>query len=666
MAWMRLYVDLRGLTDRDTAFPTPDAGKAARVGTALLRSVRCFLPDLREVVGLLDEQPSGFDRHGAVGSPPCPCSQDLVRERLVDRFQHAFTVSGGRSQPGLLFQPSPLTHDPTRLVPLLGRPGLFTCVLVPDLLSDPEKRSLPPERQRQYVRSLAALSCYQAFGCLSPVSADHLLSVLAPPGHSVAVLLPSDQKSEVRSQKSEGEGNGHWSLLTSDFCLLTSEEEEELAHRFWAHVRTCWQSQRTAGRKPPARRRARMAWVGPWPPQQTGVADHSVEVVRALVNRVDIDLFVPQLPEEPPAPAGTPLPLLHQSPITNHQSPLQAVPWLSGGYDAVLSVVANNRYHQPILDLHRQYGGPCLLFEPHLAEVYTLARDRSGLADLASRTLERTVTVEEAQTWLLHPPLVPALLLDELISRSSPLLVSGSEVAQRIRRQYADRADCSQVVRLPLCCPRRFRGEDLHPLARRQARRRLGLPEDQLLLVSPGLVHHAKAPLECIWALEQLRSWGVDADLHFAGAGFFLRAGLEPWLPRLGLEEHVHFHHTWLEPAHYRDHLLAADFALVLRSRGAGNPSEAVFDCIDADLPAVINEGLAQTMETGDLFPTVPDVFSPLLIAERLLELIERSQTGVQERGGAGIRLGPDRERYLTEHSPARYAHALLRALDLL
>jgi hypothetical protein len=166
--------------------------------------------------------------------------------------------------------------------------------------------------------------------------------------------------------------------------------------------------------------------------------------------------------------------------------------------------------------------------------------------------------------------------------------------------------------------------------------------------------------------VEQLRSWGVEADLHFAGAGFFLRAGLEPWLPRLGLQDHVHFHHTWLEPAHYRDHLLAADIALVLRSRGPGYPSEAVFDCIDADLPAVLNEELARTMETGELFPTVPDVFSPLLIAERLLEHIERSQTGVQERGGAGIRLGLERERYLHEHSPARQAHALLEALDLL
>jgi glycosyltransferase involved in cell wall biosynthesis len=401
-----------------------------------------------------------------------------------------------------------------------------------------------------------------------------------------------------------------------------------------------------------------MAWVGPWPPHQTGVADHSVEVVRALVDRVDVDLFVPQLPDEPPAPAGTPLPLLHQSPITNHQSLIQGLPWISGDYDVVLSVVANNRYHQPILDLHRRYGGPCLLYEPHLAELYTLARDRAGLADLAGRTLQRTVTVEEAQTWLMEPSRLPALLLDELISRSTPLLVSGSEVVQRIRRQYADRADFLQLVELPLCCPRRFRAENTLPLARQQARRRLGLPDDRLIIISPGLVHHAKAPLECIWALEQLRSWGVDADLHFAGAGFFLRAGLEPWLPRLGLEEHVHFHHTWLEPACYRDHLLAADFALVLRSRGAGNPSEAVFDCIDADLPAVINEELARTLETGELFPTVPDVFSPLLIAERLLECIEKAR--------AGIRLGPDRERYLREHSPARYAHALLHALDLL
>jgi glycosyltransferase involved in cell wall biosynthesis len=618
---MRLYVDLRSLQDAGAPFPNPDVGEGARIGVALLGSVRRFLPDLREIVGLLDEP--------AQGRTP-------GWERLVDRFQYAFAASGGRAQPGLLFQPSPLTHDPARLVPLLARPGLFGCVLVPDLLSDQEKHSLPPERQRQYVRSLAALSHYRAFGCLSPDSADRLLRLFAPPAHSVAVLL-------------------------------ASPDEDELAQRFWTHVRTCWQSDRTAAvaagssaARRSTRRRGRMAWIGPWPPNRTGVADHSTEVVRALLNRVDVDLFAPSPPDETSSD-DHPLPGSPGGPVawpSVRREPLTAAPWLSGEYDVVLSVVANNRYHQPILDLHRQHGGPCLLYEPHLAEVYTLARDRAGLAELGSRTLQRTVTVDEAQTWLVDPPRLPALLLDELIPRATPLLVSDSEVVRRIRRQYADRADHLHLVQLPLSCSRRFRPEDTHPLARQQARRRLGLPDDRLILVSPGLVHHAKAPLECIWALEQLHSWGVEADLHFAGAGFFLRAGLEPWLPRLGLQDHVHFHHTWLEPAHYRDHLLAADFALVLRSRGAGNPSEVVFDCIDADLPAVLNEELARTMETGELFPTVPDVFSPLLIAERLLEHLENVRTG--------IRLGPERERYLREHSPARYAHALLEALDLL
>jgi glycosyltransferase involved in cell wall biosynthesis len=291
-----------------------------------------------------------------------------------------------------------------------------------------------------------------------------------------------------------------------------------------------------------------------------------------------------------------------------------------------------------------------LIHDNRLTELYAWLRGPERFAEMVSRSLGRPVAVEETEEWQLdiHRPPVPCF--DEVVSKAEPLLVHARAIQARVRRLYGRPA-----VRLPFCCTRPFAADELTPASRRAARAHLGVPEGRVLILSAGVVSPARGPLECLWAVEQLRAWGVPAELHFAGPAPFLAEALRLWVGRLRLAEHVRVLDEWLPESTYRGYLLGADLALQLKAPGFAAPSASAADCLSAGLPAVMNESLAEVMEARDCVTVVPDHSSPVLVAERLLEVIEA--------GRWRDRTGPARAEYVAAHSFERYADALLRAL---
>src|SRR5262249_29680844 len=150
------------------------------------------------------------------------------------------------------------------------------------------------------------------------------------------------------------------------------------------------------------------------------------------------------------------------------------------------------------------------------------------------------------------------------------------------------------------CCYRHFSDVGLSDDERRAARGRLGVPPGHALVISLGLVTKAKGPHECVYALEQLLAWGVPAELHFVGSAGEPGPELAGLAERLGVRPALRLMDDWISDQTYRDYLLAADFAIQLRSHGFGGLSGAVLDCISAGLPTVCNEDLAEAMDGPD------------------------------------------------------------------
>jgi hypothetical protein len=178
-----------------------------------------------------------------------------------------------------------------------------------------------------------------------------------------------------------------------------------------------------------------------------------------------------------------------------------------------------------------------------------------------------------------------------------------------------------------------------------------------VLICSLGMVTNAKGPEECVHALEQLRAWGVPAELHFVGSPGDLGARLVTLAERLEVRSALRLMNDWISDQTYRDYLLAADFAIQLRSHGFGGLSGAVLDCISAGLPTVCNDDLATAMDGPDYVLRVPDNFSPLLMAEQIFL--------AWQAGRHLARKGPIRDGYVREHSFDRYARRMLEVLGV-
>jgi len=142
--------------------------------------------------------------------------------------------------------------------------------------------------------------------------------------------------------------------------------------------------------------------------------------------------------------------------------------------------------------------------------------------------------------------------------------------------------------------------------AQRDARQRLGLPDDRPLLLSAGYLIERKGHHRVIQALAELRHAGCNAELWIVGGpgreGNF--AGeIQAAVQRNGLERAVHFAGA-VKPPVLAEYMSAAD-VLCLASSREGWPN-VVHEALACGLPAVVTDnGGARDMVPSDEYGLV-------------------------------------------------------------
>lgn len=404
-----------------------------------------------------------------------------------------------------------------------------------------------------------------------------------------------------------------------------------VAGRFWAAVRRL--APTTAPSAPLAR--PRVAFLTPLPPDRSGVADYSAATCRELGKRVDLHVFTPTAdPVALPGVAAV--------------SPLAALPLLSSRFDRVVGVLGNSVFHLEILQLLLRYGGAAILHDGRMLDLYAGHMGFKRTERMAEAELGRALHPNEIWEWLTGHMPPGALLLADVAATAEPLMMHSragvAQVARRYRRQATD---------LPFSLYRAIPEAGLSPEARAAARARLGVAPAQVLVASFGYVHPSKAPVECLWALDLLRAWEIDARLHFVGAPLMPVGPLQDLIEALGLAAYVRLSPEFVDEAAYRDYLVGADLGVQLRTAGPGNVSGALADCIAAGLPTVASATLSDALDAPDYVRPVPDNPSPLLVAEAAAALLARGPTDAARRA------------YAAEHGFDRYAARLCAALGL-
>jgi len=412
-----------------------------------------------------------------------------------------------------------------------------------------------------------------------------------------------------------------------------------VARRFHAGLRDHFDAfvRRRGGRRL-RRSRPAIALATPFPPDRSGVADYSARCVEALGRRADVDIHTEQSAASP-------------TPGVRRVHPLSAAAWLRPDYDATIAVVGNSQFHAGILDLHARFGGACILHDARMIDYYAWRLGVPGARAMACRELGRPVSDAEVTGWLHHADTLPTTFFGDILANAHPAIVHGAPLADHVARTLGHR-----VETLPFCVYRELAEPLLADAARREARRRLGIPDDTIFVVSFGWVIPSKAPEVIVDAIAGLRRRGVPAHLRFVGSPGEWR---EPLTARAGpgASDLVSFTDSWVEEADYRMYLQAADYAIQLRRHRSGQCSGGLVDCIAAGLPTVANADLADALAGPGYVLRVSDRLASDEIAERLSAAVAA--------GLHATRHPEARRGFAAAHSFETYATELLAHLGL-
>lgn len=380
----------------------------------------------------------------------------------------------------------------------------------------------------------------------------------------------------------------------------------------------------------------RLAYFSPLPPQRSGIADYSAELLPHLAEHLDLELFVDE---------GVRVEEAIRSRFPVHGD--RAFSGISQRFDAVLYHLGNNAdYHARVWQTMAGHPGVVVLHEAmlhHLVRGMTLSRGhldgyveemryaygRTGQA-LARRSLDTGIPLD---VWS-YP------LFERAVDAATALIVHNDFTRQRV---LASRP----LARVSLIPHHLSLGaaEAAEPAAVRAA---LGIPADAFVLASYGFITPAKRLEVSLRAFARLKKERPDALYYLVGevsphydlAGF-LTPGLADGVVLVGRTELDEF----------LRYMMAADVAVNLRYPTAGETSGTLIRLLGMGKPVIVSNLGA--------FAEIPDgACAKVDLDETEEELLLAWLRQLAADEGLRRAMGENARRHVAPHTPAASARA--------
>lgn len=362
------------------------------------------------------------------------------------------------------------------------------------------------------------------------------------------------------------------------------------------------------------KRKARLAFISPMPPQQSGIADYSLELLPELARYFEIDLIVAQ----------TELALGWVSTVCN----VQNIAWFeqqAEQYEHILYHFGNSHYHAHIFDLSARFPGVIVLHDFYLGNVlFEIQKPPCEEPYLvhalyASHTLTALMEAKkdglEAVCWKYPVNKAP-------LQQARGVIVHSQYPIELAQQWYgADFAKDWAVLPLLRTLPEMFAKNPQQ--ARLDARAKLGLQENDYVLCSFGVVARTKKVLELlqIWLNSSL---GGDQRCHlvFVGEAVADSYGdaMQQAVADCAAQGRVRIT-GYVSQHDYQQWLIAADAAVQLRSNSRGETSAAVLDCLLVGLPTIINAHGSNAELPSEVLCKLPDQFSDAELGDAIERL---------------------------------------------
>lgn len=369
--------------------------------------------------------------------------------------------------------------------------------------------------------------------------------------------------------------------------------------------------------------RPRLAYFSPLPPEKSGIADYSAELLPELARYYEIDLITDLAEISDPWLAAN----FQRRTVAEFQRRAHE-------YDRLLYHFGNSLYHRHMFALLARYPGTVVLHDFFLSGILSYFETTTPGSSVFRQVLYRSHGYPALRDWRLKGAEETMWIYPccwEVLQGAQGVIVH-SEHSLRLAEEFFSVRTDGHLVRIPSLrsVPRRPN--------RTASRKALGLPEDAFLVCSFGILGPTKLN-HCL-----LKAW-LDSDLARDEGCYLLFVGEEQRNPyEQSLRQQIRASGArsrvkiigYVTSEAYQHYLAAVDVAVQLRTRSRGEMPRSVFDCLAHGVVTLVNSHGALAELPEDTAVRLPDVFSDAELTE-VLERLYRDPARRQALGQAAI-----------------------------
>jgi glycosyltransferase involved in cell wall biosynthesis len=391
--------------------------------------------------------------------------------------------------------------------------------------------------------------------------------------------------------------------------------------------------------------RPRLAYLSPLPPERSGIADYSAELIPELAKYYDIDVILGQDAsiETWISPCSTP----------------RSVTWFlenSQSYDRVLYHFGNSKCHAYLFDLLSKVPGVVVLHDFFLGDIQLICASAAPDAHAFAKVLYHSHgycalinLFRNYQPTDAHKQFPVNLA----VLANAHGVITHSDHARQLAIDWYGKNLAQNWSVIPLM------RTAARSTVRERAREQLGLRADAFVVGSFGLISPLKLNLSLLqaWLRSQLAK-DPRCILLFIGDNDAAEYGrqMSEQCQSSGVAGRVHIT-GWIDKESYDVYLAAVDVAVQLRVSSRGETSAAVLDCMNHGLPTIVNASGSMTELPQNTVRMLPEYFEE----SQLIDALESFWTSPQERAALGTQA---QEHVWTHHNPQVCAHQYVRDIE--
>lgn len=400
--------------------------------------------------------------------------------------------------------------------------------------------------------------------------------------------------------------------------------------------------------RPVGTRRPTMAYVSPLPPERSGIADFSAELVPELGRFYDIDVIVDQ-PEVSDLQVRT-------------SARVRDVDWFyrnAARYERVLYHFGNSRFHVHMCEMLERVPGIAVMHDFFLSGMTAYRDFVLGEKGVWPQLLYRSHGYAPLPTVAAVPD--PQGVVNEypcnfhVLQAASGIIVHSEHFSSLVSAWYPPESLEGRVASVPLARAAAV----VTPHDRAAARGALGFSEDAFVISSFGFIAPTKQNHRLLdaWLSSPLAK-DERAHLFFVGGEDPNEYGreIERKIKSSGARNRIHIT-GYTTADDFRKYLLASDVAVQLRTMSRGETSASILDALNYGLPTIINANGAAAEIPDDVVIKLGDEFTDEQLCLAIMRLHADGALR-KELADKGHRL------IATRHSPRHCAEEYAKAIE--